>query len=65
MEVTQIAKLEGVYNCNQGFCEFRKIEKLYENDEYAIVSKDTEYGLSSYDHIILNPDMIGEEDVIY
>ena len=65
MEVTQIAKLEGVYNCNQGFCEFRKIEKLYENDEYAIVSKDTEYGLSSYDHIILNPDMIEEEDVIY
>lgn len=65
---TQLAhtgKLEGVYNCNQGYCVFRRIEKLYSNDEYAVVSKDTEYGLSAYDHIILNPGMISEDDIIY
>lgn len=65
MQLTKTAKLEGVYNCNRGYCEFRRIEKLYSNDEYAIVSKDTLYGLSTYDHIILNPDMINEDDIIY
>lgn len=58
-------KLDGVYNCNQGFCEFRHIEKLYSNDEYVIVSKNTPYGLSTYDHIILNPEMISEDEIIY
>ncbi len=65
MRLTKTATLEGVYNCNRGYCEFRRIEKLYANDEYAIVSKDTDYGLSAYDHIILNPDTIGEDDIIY
>jgi len=65
MKLSSTADLEGVYNCNKGFCEFRHIEKLYSNGEYAIVSKDTALGLSTYDHIILNPDMINEDDIIY
>ncbi len=65
MQLKKTAKLDGVYNCNQGFCEFRRVEKLYSNDEYAIVSKDTSYGLSTYDHIILNPGIIGEDEIIY
>ncbi len=65
MKLSDTADLEGVYNCNKGFCEFRHIEKLYSNGEYAIVSKDTTFGLSTYDHIILNPDMINEDDIIY
>lgn len=65
MKLSQTAELEGVYNCNKGYCEFRNIEKLYSNGEYAIVAKGTPYGLSTYDHIILNPDMINEDDIIY
>jgi len=65
VKLEEMAKLDGVYNCNQGFCEFRYIEKLYSNSEYAIVSKDTKYGLSMYDHIVLNPGMINEDDIIY
>lgn len=65
MKLEKTTKLDGVYNCNQGFCEFRRIEKLYSNDEYSIVSKDTRYGLSTYDHIILNPGMISEDEIIY
>lgn len=64
-EATEIAELEGVYNSNQGYCRFQIIEKLYENEEYAIVKKGTTYGLSAYDHIILNPEMIQENDIIY
>ena len=65
MQLEKTTKLDGVYNCNQGFCEFRRIEKLYSNDEYSIVSKDTKYGLSTYDHIILNPSIISEDEIIY
>ena len=64
MQLTVVKNLEGVYNCNQGFCEFRRIEKLYSNDEYAVVDNTTEYGLSTYDHIVLNPELIGENDII-
>lgn len=65
MQVTQIEELEGVYNCNQGYCRFQYINKLYENQEYAIVEKGNIYSLSNFDHIILNPDIINENDIIY
>lgn len=65
MQVTQVEELEGVYNCNQGYCIFKYINKLYENQEYAIVEKGNVYSLSNFDHIILNPDIINENDIIY
>lgn len=64
-ELYTTRELEGVYNCNQGYCRFQIIDKLYENEEYTIVENHSVYGLASYDHIILNPEMIGENDVIY
>ncbi len=65
LTLSAVTELEGVYNCNKGYCEFRQIEKIYENSEYCIVSKNTKNGLSAYDHIVLNPDMIGEDEIIY
>lgn len=65
MQVTDIRELEGVYNCNQGYCRFRYINKLYENQEYAIVENGNTFSLSNFDHIILNPDTINENDIIY
>lgn len=65
MQLTQIKELDGVYNCNQGYCKFEYIHKLYENKEYAIVEEGNLYSLSNYDHIILNPDIITEDDIIY
>ncbi|MFA9463618.1 MAG: HlyD family efflux transporter periplasmic adaptor subunit [Velocimicrobium sp.] len=56
--------LEGVYNVNKGYAVFRVIDKIYENKEYAIVSKDTSYGLSTYDHIVVNAKNIEESDLI-
>jgi hypothetical protein len=46
-------KLTGVYNVNQGYAIFRRIEILYQNDEYCIVSDKTTNGLSAYDQIAL------------
>lgn len=48
------ASVQGVYNINRGYTAFRKIEVLNSNDEYYTVKKGTDYGLSVYDHIVLN-----------
>lgn len=65
IQLTDIKELQGVYNCNQGYCRFRYIHMLYKNQEYAIIENGNSYSLSNYDHIVLNPDKINEDEVIY
>ncbi len=63
----QIAKkgtLKGVYNVNKGYCIFKKVEILYENDEYCIVKTDTPNGLSNYDHILADSSSAMENEII-
>lgn len=63
----QIAKkgtLKGVYNVNKGYCIFKKVEILYENDEYCIVKTDTPNGLSNYDHILAESSSAMENEII-
>lgn len=57
--------LEGVYCINKGYAVFRRIEILDQNEEYAIISKNTDYGLSRYDHIVKDADEVKEEDILY
>lgn len=57
--------LEGVYCINKGYAVFRRIVILDQNEEYAIISKNTDYGLSRYDHIVKNADEVKEEDILY
>lgn len=64
-ELNTKTELEGVYVCNDGYCVFHIIDKLYENEEYTIVQNNTQYGLETYDHIILNPKMVKENDILY
>lgn len=52
--VSRRATLVGVYNMNKGYADFKQINILYQNDEYAIVKSNTRYGLSVYDYIVLN-----------
>lgn len=63
--VKDVGVLEGVYCINQGFSVFRRIELLDQNEEYAIVSKNTSYGLSLYDHIVRNADEVDEAEILY
>lgn len=63
--VGETASLEGVYCINQGYAVFRRIEILDQNEEYAIISKETSYGLSRYDHIVRDADEVKEEDILY
>ena len=63
--LSETVQLDGVYCCNKGYCEFCPVEIAYQNNEYCIIRKDTTGGLSAYDHIILDPKVIREDDIIY
>ena len=63
--INDVGVLEGVYCINQGFAVFRRIELLDQNEEYAVVSRGTSYGLSLYDHIVRNADKVDEAEILY
>ena len=48
----------------QKFCLISGKEKIYENNEYTIVSPNTSGGISNYDHIVVNPKLLNENDFI-
>ena len=57
--------LKGVYNINKGYAMFRLIEVLYENGDYCIISDKTDYGITLYDHIVLNGSSVKENEILY
>ncbi|MBQ8823179.1 MAG: hypothetical protein IJZ82_11085 [Lachnospiraceae bacterium] len=63
--VSRKASLIGVYNMNKGYADFRQINILYQNDEYAIVKSNTQYGLNVYDYIVLDASAVSDEQFIY
>lgn len=63
--VGETVKLQGVYNINEGYADFRQVSVLRQNDEYAIVKSDTTYGLREYDYIVLDADNMSPNEFIY
>jgi hypothetical protein len=57
--------LPGVFCVNKGYAVFKRIELLYQNEDYTIIKNGTSYGVSLYDHIALQGSQIRENDVIY
>lgn len=57
--------LIGVYNVNKGYAVFKQIEILYQNEDYSIIKSGTSYGISLYDHIVLQGDMVDENQIVY
>lgn len=64
-QLSEKAILQGVYNVNKGYTVFNQIRIADQNEEYCIVEDHTKFGLSQYDHIILNGDSVKEEDIVY
>lgn len=62
--VSSIQPLNGVYCVNEGYCEFRPIDILYQNKEYTIISDSTSGGLSTYDHIVVDSSIVNDDDFI-
>ena len=65
MAVSKSDTLVGVYNMNKGYADFKQITILCQNDEYAIVSSNTQYGLTVYDRIVLDATSVSSDDFIY
>ena len=63
--VSKRGSLTGVYNINKGYADFKRVEVLSENEEYAIVKPNSAYGLNEYDFIVLEADKVQEDDFIY
>lgn len=62
--VSKRATLTGVYNLNNGYADFRQINILSQNEEYAIVKANTRYGLNVYDYIALNAETVQDDQFI-
>lgn len=60
--VSKSDSLIGVYNINKGYADFRQITVLYQNDEYAIVKPNTNYGLNVYDYIVLDSKTVEQDN---
>lgn len=64
-QVAAMNTLQGVYNINKGYTQFRQISIIGQNEEYTLVKEGTSFGLTVYDHIVLNGDLVDEEEIIY
>lgn len=62
--VSKRASLIGVYNMNKGYADFKQINILYQNEEYAIVESNTKYGLNVYDYIVLDAATVTDDQFI-
>ena len=49
---------------NKGYAVFRRIDTLQSNEEFCLVKKDTLYGLSEFDQIVLEGESVQEEDIL-
>ncbi|MCI8969170.1 MAG: hypothetical protein HFH75_16635 [Lachnospiraceae bacterium] len=65
MAISTTGVLTGVYNMNKGYADFKQITVLAQNDEYSIVSSNTQYGLTVYDRIVLDATSVSNNDFIY
>ncbi len=63
-QVGVMESVQGVFNINRGYTIFRKIEILNSNDEFYTVAKGTDYGLSVYDHIVLDASSVAGNGVV-
>ncbi len=63
--VGPVKSLQGVYNINRGYCMFRQIIPIEQNNEYVIVEKNTDYGISVYDHIVMNASLVTDGQLVY
>ncbi|MCI8661554.1 MAG: hypothetical protein HFG54_15145 [Lachnospiraceae bacterium] len=64
-QIVSSDSLQGVYNINKGYAVFKQIEILKSNEEYYTIRKGMSYGLSVYDHIVLDASTVYEGQLIY
>lgn len=65
LRITDSETFPCVFCVNKGYAVLRRIEVLNSNEDYTIVKTKTSYGISNYDHIVLDSDQIEEGDLIF
>ena len=63
--IGRIGSLNGVYNINKGYADFKVVNEINSNEEYSIVRSDTQYGLLPYDYIVLDASSVEADDLVY
>ena len=58
-------KFMGVYNINNGYTVFIRVNILDTTDEYYIVESGDNYGLRIYDRIVLDGSQVSENQIIF
>ena len=64
-QIGRTSSLKGVYNINKGYTVFTQVEILDSNSEYYTIKNNVTYGLSVYDHIVLDASSVGEGQLLY
>lgn len=62
--LSEVVKLDGVYNINKGYAVFKNVDVVDKTNEYAIIKKGTINGITLYDHIVLDATDVVEGDLI-
>lgn len=64
-QIGRTASLKGVYSINKGYTVFKQIDILDSNNEFYTIQRNTAYGLSVYDHIVLDASLVKEGQLLY
>jgi len=64
-KVEDVKGILDAYNINKGYAVFKRIEELERANGYCIIKKNTPYGLTVYDHIILDASTVEEGEILY
>ncbi|OON95053.1 MAG: hypothetical protein ATN32_07390 [Candidatus Epulonipiscium fishelsonii] len=63
-KVNEVDTIQGVYVINSRYADFKKVKILLTNEDYAILSNDSETALKEMDQIISNPKGIDENQLL-
>lgn len=59
-----LTSLEGVYNMNNGYAVFRRIERITDVEDYVLVRAGLAGGVALYDHIVLDVSAVSKDVIL-
>lgn len=57
--------IQGVYNINKGYAEFRRVNIIDQNEEFCVVEPNNLFGLASHDYIVLDASQVKDDEIVY
>lgn len=64
-QIGETKTLKGAYNINNGYTDFKQIDILAETTGYYIIAKNSRFGLTTYDYIVVDANLVKEDQVVY